>query len=297
MIRKKLRLVVLFVMICISLNSQIYIKSEYFGSSKFRDADNDKTGGKGDFKMIQGGFQIPISVKMNKLNQPTAWVVATEVAYGKMNNSNLTKADCLDELLNGQLAVMHTRPLNEKWFMIAMLGGGIYTDLSEFSGQNFLGQGGVLFVRKINTNLDLGGGIAINNMLGYPMAFFALYVDWHKNGKFDFNISMTNQFELSAGVKLNELWKLRLVGEFNGMSAIVDKDGKSQIFVHNWGVVGIQPVLNPGKSFLISMTAGVSVMRDAYYQKRTLKAFFADTEDYPHFGASPYISVGIGYGF
>lgn len=297
MIRKNLILIVPFVMTCFSLSSQVYIKSEYFGSSKFRDSDNNKTGGKGDFKTIQGGFQIPVSVKTNELNQPTAWAVGVQGAYGAMNNSKLTKDDCLNELLNVQLAVTHTRPLNEKWSLIAMLGGGVYTDMSEFSGKNFLGQGGVLFVRKINTNLDLGGGIAINNMLGYPMAFFALYVDWHKNGKFEFNISMTNQFELSAGLKLNDLWKLRLVGEFNGMSAIVDKDGKSQIFVHNWGIVGIQPVLNPGKSFLISMTAGVSVMRDAYYQKRTLKALFADTEDYPHFGASPYISVGIGYGF
>jgi len=297
MIHKKLILTVLLVTVCFSLSSQIYMKSEYFGSSKFRDADNNKTGGKGDFKTIQGGFQIPLSVKMNELNQPTAWAIGAQGAYGIMDNKNITKDDCIDELLNAQLAVTHTRPLNEKWFLIAMLGGGIYTNMSEFSGKNFLGQGGVLFVRKMNANLDLGGGIAINNMLGYPMAFFALYVDWHKNGKFDFNISMTNQFELSAGVKLNELWKLRLVGEFNGMSAIVDKDEKSQIFVHNWGIVGIQPVLNPGKSFLISMTAGVSVMRDAYYQKRTLKAFFADTEDYPHFGASPYVSVGIGYGF
>lgn len=297
MIRKKLMLVVPFVMTCISLSSQVYIKSEYFGSSKFRDTDNKKTGGKGDFKTIQGGFQIPVSVKMNELNQPTAWAIGVQGAYGAMNNSNLKKDDSLDELLNVQLAVTHTRPLNEKWFLIAVLGGGVYTDMSEFSGKNFLGQGGVLFVRKINKNLDLGGGMAINNMLGYPMAFFALYVDWHKNGKFEFNISMTNQFELSAGLKLDELWKLRLVGEFNGMSAIVDKDGKSQIFVHNWGIVGVQPVLNLRKSFLISMTAGVSVMRDTYYQKRTLKAFFADTEDYPHFGASPYVSVGIGYGF
>ncbi|MDR2917917.1 MAG: ApaG domain-containing protein [Tannerella sp.] len=297
MIHKKLILVLPFVLTCISLHSQVYIKSEYFGVSKFRDTDNNKTGGKGDLKTIQGGFQIPVSVKMNELNQPTAWAIGVLGSYGALNNSGLSYNDCLDELLNVQLAVTHTRPINEKWFFIAMLGGGVYTDMSAFSGKNFLGQGGVLFIRKINKNLDAGGGIAINNILGYPMAFFSLYLDWHKNGKFDFNISMTNQFELSAGMKLNELWKLRLVGELSGMSAIVDKDGQSQIFVHNWGVVGIQPVLSPGKSFLISMTAGVSVMRDAYYQKRTLKAFFADTDTYPHFGASPYVSIGIGYGF
>lgn len=126
---------------------------------------------------------------------------------------------------------MHTLPLSGRWSIIAMLGGGIYTGLSEFSGKCILGQSGVLFVRKINPNLALGDDATINNILRYPRAFFALYLKWGKNGKYGFNISMASKFKISAGMKLNEEWKLRLVGEANGMSVVVEKDGKSKIFV------------------------------------------------------------------
>lgn len=276
--------------------AQVYIKTEYIAPSSFRDATGSKIGGKGDFKSLQGGLQIPISVKMNELNQPTAWGVALQGSYVSMNNQNLSTDYCLNELLNAQLVLIHTRPLSERWSMIAMLGGGIYTDLTEFSEKCILGQGGALFIRKMNPNLDLGGGAAINNMLGYPMAFFALYLDWHKNGKYDFNISMTTKFEISASMKLSEKFRLRLVGEANGMSAVVDKDGESKIFVQNYGIVGLQPELKLGNFLIARMTAGISVARDAYFQDRTVKAFFEHVDHYPHFGVAPYFSFGLKYG-
>jgi hypothetical protein len=181
---------------------------------------------------------------------------------------------------------------------MALAGGGIYTDrLSHLSVNNFLGQGGVVFIRKMNTALDLGGGVAINNILGYPMAFFTLYIDWHKEGIFDFNLSMTTKFEISAGIKLDDKWKLRLIGGANGMSAIVDKDGKYQLYVHNWGTIGLRPELKFGGMWKACLTAGVSVKRESYYQARTLKAFYADVVDYPYFGVAPYLSFGLGFGF
>ncbi len=279
------------------VNAQIYIKTDYFGSSDFRNADRSKTGGKGDFKMVEGRLQIPIHIKMNELNQPTAWAVALQGSYGEMDNKNLSDDFALNKLLNVQIVVIHTRPLTEKWSIMALVGGGIYTDMSYFSGKCFLGQGGVLFIRKMNPNLDLGGGAAINNMLGYPMAFFSLYLDWHKNGNYDFRLSMTTKFEVSASMKLNKKWKLRLIGEANGMSVIVNKNGESQIYVHNRGTIGLRPELKLGKMWKTYMTTGVSVRRESYYQKRTLKAFYSNIEDYPHFGIAPYISFGVGFGF
>lgn len=280
-----------------TVSAQIYIKTDYFRTSDFRDADKTKIGGKGDFKIVEGGLQIPVFITMNELNQPTAWVVALQGAYGEMNNKGLSPNFALNRLFNAQLALIHTRPLSEKWSVMAMVGGGIYSDMSHFSGKCILGQGGVLFIRRMNANLDIGGGAAINNMLGYPMAFFSLYLDWHQNGKYDFNLSMTTKFEISGGMRLNEKWKLRVIGEANGMSAVVDKDGESQIYVHNWGTIGFRPELNLGKMWKAFMTVGVSVKRESYYQKRTLKAFYSSIEDYPHFGVAPYISFGLGFGF
>lgn len=277
--------------------AQVFIKTEYIPPSSYKDENNNKVGGKGDFMSIQGSLQIPVSVKMNEFNQPTAWAVSLQGSYASMQNQDLSTDYCLNKLLNAQLVLMHTRPLSKRWSIIAMLGGGIYTDLSEFSGKCILGQGGVLFVCKMNPNLDLGGGVAINNVLGFPMAFFALYLDWHKNGKYEFNLSMASKFEISAGMKLNPKLKLRLVGEANGMSAVVEKNGESKIFVHNYSTIRLQPELKVGKLLTAQMSAGISVIRDVYFQDRTIKAFYADVEDYPHFGVAPYVSVGLKYGF
>ena len=39
--------------------AQAFLKTEYIGSSSYEDIDNNKTGGKGDAKVISGGVQIP----------------------------------------------------------------------------------------------------------------------------------------------------------------------------------------------------------------------------------------------
>lgn len=200
---------------------------------------------------------------MNELDQPSAWAVALQIIYASMNNQDLSTDYNLNELLNVQLVIIHTRPLSTRWSVIGML----------------------------------GGDVAINNVLGYPMAFFALYLDWHKNRKYEFNLSMASKFQISAGMKLNEKLKLRLVGEANGMSAVVEKDGDSKIFVRNYSTIRLQPELKLEILLTVQMSAGISVIRDVYFQDRIIKAFYADVEDYPHFGIAPYVSVGLKYGF
>lgn len=295
---KWLGLIILSVAFFQEATAQVFIKTEYIAPSDFLDETGNRIGqGKGDLKSVSGGIQLPVSVKMNELNQPTAWAVALKGTYASMNNQNLSTDYCLNEVLNAQLGVIHTRPLSERWSLIAMLGAGVYTDLSEFSGKCILGQGGALFIRKMNPNLDLGGGVAINNVLGYPMAFFALYLDWHKNGKFDFNISMTTTFEISASMQVKENLKLRLIGEANGVSAVVNKDGESKIFVQQYSTIGLQPEFRLAKYLTARITGGVSVSREAYYQDRSIKSFYGNTPDeYPHFGVAPYFGVALKFG-
>jgi hypothetical protein len=278
--------------------AQIVLKTEYIAPSGFRDEDGNRIGtGKGDLKSLSGGLQIPVSVRMNERNQPTAWAVALKGTCVSMNNRNLSRDYCLNEMLNAQLAVVHTSPLSERWSLIAMLGGGVYMDLSEFSGKCILGQGGALFIRKMNPDLDLGGGAAINNVLGYPMAFLAFYLDWHKNSKFDFNLSLANTFEISAIMQVRENLRLRLIAEANGVSAVVNKDGESKIFVQQYVTAGLQPEFKLSKYITAVVTAGVSVNRDAYFQERKIRAFYGKSPDkYPHFGIAPYFAFTFKYG-
>lgn len=280
------------------INAQAYLKTEYITSSKYRDGNNNKVGGEGDMKTVQGGIKVPLSIKMNENNKPTAWAVALSGSYASMNNKDLSKDLCLREMLNAQVGLIHMRPLNEKWSIMAMLGAGWYTsNLDKISGKSILGQGGVLFIKHAKPYMDWGVGVALNNALGYPIIFPSFYFDWRMEGKYQLKVSMYNTFEVSASMQMNDNFRLNLVGEASGMSAIVDQNGKSMIFVNQYGYAGLQPEFTISKSFSIPITAGVSIKREAYFQKRTIKSIFQSKDVYPGFGVAPYFSIGLKYGF
>lgn len=280
-------------------HAQIYLKSEYIPYSNFKDENGNNLGGKADLKTVDGSVRIPVSIRMDENNKPTAWAVALSGTYASMSEANrLSKDYYMPEILNVQIGLMHMRPLTEKWSMIATLGAGIYSsNLDKISGKSILGQGGILFIKHAKPNFDWGVGIAINNALGYPMIFPSFYLDWRLDGRYDFKLSMYNSFEVSLSSQINDNLKLSIVGESKGLMSAVKKDGKDMYFVTQYGYAGIQPEYKIAKSLSVFATGGVSFARDTYFQARTLKAFFDSKDDYPHFGVSAYFSVGIKYGF
>ena len=103
---------------------------------------------------------------------------ALPIYYASLNNKNIAEPLVLSEILNLQMSLFHVRPLSEKWSMMASVGVGVYTDDTRFSRlrfRNVLGSAGLVFVRRILPNLELGAGLALNNAFGYPMALPALY--------------------------------------------------------------------------------------------------------------------------
>jgi hypothetical protein len=294
--------IILTTIVCmfgLTAQAQIYIKSEYIPYSNFKDANGNNLGGKADLKTIDGGIKIPVSIKMDENNKPTAWAIALSGTYASMGETKgLSKEYYMPEILNAQMGLIHMRSLSEKWSMIATLGAGIYSsDLDNISGKSILGQGGVLFIRHAKPNFDWGVGVAINNALGYPMIFPSLYLDWRLDGRYDFKLSLYDSFEVSLGYQINDNFKLSIIGESKGLMSAVKRDGKSMYYVAQYGYAGIQPEYKLAESFAVFATGGISFARDTYFQSRTLKAFFDSKEDYPHFGISAYFSVGIKYGF
>lgn len=298
---------------CADISAQAYLKTEYIPTSKYRDENGSKNGGKGDMKTIQGGVKIPLSAKVGKNNKPIAWALTFGGSYASMDNKNLPKNLYQREMLNAQAGLTHMRPLSDKWSMMALLGAGCYTsDLNKMSGKSILGQGGVLFIRHAKPNMDWGIGVALNNVLGYPMVFPSLYFDWRLEGKYQFNVSMYNTIEASASMKINDNFKLSLVVEANGLTAVVERNGKTVLFVNQYAYAGLQPEFRIGKSLSIPITIGVSMSREVYYKDRTIKAIFDDNKSisfdenkinnieidkHPGFGISAYGSIAIKYGF
>ena len=280
---------------------QVSFRTEYIGNSGYYylppgEKPREKIGNsKGSAMVYQGAVNIPLSMKMNEKNRPTAWGIGLGGSYVSLKNRNFSD-EMVSEIMNIQLGVYHLRPLNDRWSMRASLGGGIFaptTDFSKLTFKNVLGSGGLVFIRHLKPNLDIGGGVSINSSLGYPMIFPAVYVKWKLHGKYDVNVEVIEGLELSAGYDFNDRFKLSYAIEMNGQVALLKKDGKDVIFSHQYIVTGFRPELKLGKTGL-TMTGmvGLNLYRPAAYSDRTLKGVFASDNDY-FFSVSPYASVGL----
>jgi len=297
-----LGLILISILVGQQAKTQAFFRTEYLGSSAFRDEENQKTGGKGSAMVYQGGFNIPFAVKMNENDRPTGWGIAMGGSYTNLDNKKLSEHIRLKEILNLQLALSHIRPLNNKLSLLASIGVGLYMDtpsLSHASFDNVLASGGAIIIWHLRKNLDLGGGLALNTTFGYPMVFPAFYINWYIDGKYKVNLSMVNAVELSAGMDINKYAALNLVVEMNGSLALMKVDEKKKMFTHQYITAGLQPEIKLLKSLSIPITIGITADRTAYYEDRSLKAFFKGMKrEYdPHFSPSFYCSAGIRYGF
>lgn len=300
--KRWLALIVIGVLLGTEVKAQAFLKTEYIGSSSFRDENNDKTGGSGDAKVVQGGINIPFAIRMNENDQPTAWGISLGGSYTKMSNKGLSDHIGLSEIFNLQVGLSHLRPLNDKLSIMGFAGIGLYMDtpsLSYASFDNILGSGGAIVIWHLFKNLELGGGLALNTTFGYPMVFPALYLNWTLEGQYKVNVSMLDAMAVTAGMTLTNYLDLNLAAEMNGSLALIKTDNKKKMFTHNYISVGLQPVIKLSGSWSIPITAGFTAVRSAYSEDRSLKAFFKGmSREYdPYFTPAFYCSAAIRYGF
>lgn len=295
-------ILVLFATFSVKIQAQIYLETEYIGSSDYSDINNEKTGGKGEAYVFSAGAEIPFSIKMDEHNHPKMWGMALGGSYTSLKNHNISSELVPSEIINAQVNLIHIRPISPRWSVLASLGVGIYTadsNLSNLRMKNVLGNGGILFIWHGRKNLDLGGGLAVNTSFGYPMAFPAIYLNWRLDGRYEINASLMNAFEISGGIKFSDHFKLKLVAQANGSLALETINDKDMMFSHQYIIAGLRPEFKIGKSFSVPITLGISAERQAYYSERSLKAFFKSMgeENHPRFGVAPYAAIAFKYQF
>ena len=283
-------------------NAQVFFKTEYFGTSAYQMTEGDSSqrigNSKGSAMVYQGGINIPLSMKLNEKNRPTMWSVSAGGAYVKLNNKNFTEPLVIDEVLNVGLSLNYQRPLNDRWSLKAGIGGGIFmptSDLSQIGFGNVLGSVSAVFIRHLRPNLDLGGGLALNNSFGFPMLFPAFYLNWRTSGRYFVQASLKDGLDIAAGYNFNKNVKLSLVMEVNGQMALLKQDGKKKIFTHQYVVFGLRPEVKLGKRLSVPITVGLNATRTAQITDRSLKSIFQD-KGYS-FRASPYASAGLQVAF
>ncbi len=296
---KGLLLIVLIVVASINCFSQISFKTGYLGNSIYwREIDDDHReqvdNCEGSAIVYQGDAKIPLSRKFNADSMLNVWAIVGGGAYAKLNNIDF-EDDMVSEILNLYIGVANFRPISEKWSVLSSIGVGVFTPFTELSKiryEHILGNIGVIFIKHFNSNIDLGGGLAINSTFGFPMVFPSMYFNWSYDGNFDVSVSILSGLEVKAGYKINKHLNLNVLSEVNGQMALLEKDGKDVIFTNQYIVAGFSPEIIIGNHITITPMAGINAVRPVYYNDRTLRGVFKDDTFY-YFGTSPYASMSI----
>lgn len=281
--------------------AQAYLKTEYVTSSAYRDKDNQKTGGSGDLLKYSGGVNIPLYLKQYEDKRIKMWSVAVDASYATLNNHQLTREQCPDNMLNTQLGLVYLTPIKKKWSILAMAGVGVYSEKDKIGWKSLLGAGGVVAIYHIKPNMSVGLGVAVTNQFGVPIIMPAGYFDWKLDGKYQLSVSCVQNCEIKGAIQLTDRFKLGLLfGQLDGMSAIMDIDGKSMIYGQMMVSSGIQPEYRLGKSCALQLTVGGAWCRLSTLARRSLKGFahsFSDDDNDPNFSVAGYVSIAFKYGF
>ena len=277
-----------FIILLLGVNSfaQISIKTEYISSSEFYDAVADTNTGNGSAMIYSAGAMVPLSMQASAEDDPykraTIWGVALSGTFVKMDNHNFPIGKELpSQVMNLGATVLHLRPLKERWSMLMALGIGSYTPENRLSAiridENVLANGALVFIWHWRPNLEIGGGVALNNSFGYPMVFPALYLKY-KGGfsdKFTIDINLLDGTKVAFGYDYSENLSLKLVANIGGYSAYLRRNGQKEMFSSQTFFVGLEPEFKLGKHISIPVTFGGSFIRSGRYRERTLSAMFA----------------------
>ena len=277
-----------FIILLLGVNSfaQISIKTEYISSSEFYDAVADTNTGNGSAMIYSVGAMVPLSMQASAEDDPykraTIWGVALSGTFVKMDNHNFPIGKELpSQVMNLGATALHLRPLKERWSMLMALGIGSYTPENRLSAiridENVLANGALVFIWHWRPNLEIGGGVALNNSFGYPMVFPALYLKY-KGGfsdKFTIDINLLDGTKVAFGYDYSENLSLKLVANIGGYSAYLRRNGQKEMFSSQTFFVGLEPEFKLGKHISIPVTFGGSFIRSGRYRERTLSAMFA----------------------
>ena len=268
------------------VSAQISVKTEYMSNSKFYDAVSDSNIGDGSAMIYSVGALVPLSMKLPEEDDPyqrtTVWGVGLNGTFVKMNNHNFPIGKELpSEVMNLGATVLYLRPLKERWSMLMALGAGSYTPENRLSsihiGENVVANGAFVLVWHLRPNIEIGGGVALNNSFGYPMVFPAFYFKYNGafSDKFTIEVGSIDGLKVALGYNYRENLDFKLIANMGGYSAYLRRNGEKEIFSQQIFVVGLQPEFKIGKHVSIPLTVGGSFIRSGRYRERKLSAMFA----------------------
>lgn len=299
----------LFLLITISVKAQSGIagevKVDYVPFSNYvRPIDSSKTDAQSNFKRAQIALEVPISLKMDKYNNPRLWSIVLQGAYAKMENKNYDIQSLPaalpngfpTEILNAQIGVKHIRSISQSWSLLIMASVGVYSDMEQTNKDDVLLQGGVYFIKQFNPNLAFGMGPVLTNSFGVPMVLPGIYFNWESRGALHFRVNFPEGLEL--GYRMSENFDLKAVLELGGMTAETNVGGKSILLGYQQIIAGIKPQVKLGKNWILEPTVGTTLVRSFSTNNRKIRDIFKEKElADPKFTTTFYGAVALKWKF
>ena len=205
----------------VSVSAQISIRTEYISNSKFYDAVADTNTGDGSAMVYSVGALVPLSMKApeedDPYQRPTLWGVSLSGSFVQMHNHHFPVGKELpSQVMNLGVMALHLRPLKERWSMLMALGAGSYTPENRLSsihiGENVVANGVFVLVWHWRPNIEIGGGVALNNTFGYPMVFPAFYFKYNGvfSDKFTIEVGSIDGLKVALGYNYRENLNFKL---------------------------------------------------------------------------------------
>ena len=295
----------------VSVSAQISVKTEYMSNSKFYDAVADTNTGDGSAMVYSVGALVPLSMQApegdDPYQRPTLWGVSLSGSFVQMHNHHFPVGKELpSQVMNLGVSAIHLRPLKERQSMLIALGVGSYTPENRLSsihiGENVVANGAFILVWHLRPNIEIGGGVALNNSFGYPMVFPAFYFKYNGafSDKFTIEVASIDGLKVAFGYNYRENLDFKLIANMGGYSAYLRRNGEKEIFSQQTFVVGLQPEFKIGKHVSIPLTVGGSLVRSGRYRERKLSAMFASeaknedgTSRSSQFNPALYFAAGV----
>lgn len=286
----------LFFYCCVSFAQKGFqgqLKIDYVPASNYiRPIDSLKTDSKSDFKRIDLGIEIPLSMKTDHRGKPRMWSLMMQGAYARMENKNYEEELFPTELVNTQIGVKHFRSISESWSIMAMASVGVYTDMVKVDKEAILAQGGVFFIKHFNPRLALGVGPVLTNSFGAPMVLPGIYFSWETLGFFKLRIAFPEGMELAYS--FTESFDLKLAVDLTGMTAVSKANDKMMLLGYQQITAGLRPELKLSDKLSVSLTMGSTLGRSFQFNERKIKSIFKtrDVAD-PKFSTTLYGAFAV----
>lgn len=282
--------------------AQVAVCYDYLSESRLTDEQGNGYGS-GSLMLWSGRCSLPLSARHDGKGRQVAWAATLHAVYGMFDHKGQARTMNPDRVLNASLNITHIRPLSGKWGIVAAVGGGVYAPVGEISAKALLANGGVIFVCHLRKNLDLGIGAGVTNSYGIPMLLPMVYFSWRNAGRYELTLEMSNSMKVSVATRLGKRWKLELAAlDMDGMSAVMQVDGKSKIYSTVLLKSYISPSYRLGRKTELYGGVGGNWIRGISLSDRSLKGFLDSfkgdgDEDKPCFRTALRLTGGFRHSF